>query len=90
MTVRCEIGVKGIVQGVGFRYYVLQRARLLNVTGFVRNRENDSVEIIIEGDRSLIEEMLKFVKTGPSGSRVEEMNVVWKKFTGSFQTFEIR
>src|SRR6266850_6133424 len=56
MTVGASIIVEGMVQGVGFRYFVYTKASRLGLTGFVRNLASDAVEIEVEGDRSLIEE----------------------------------
>ena len=90
MTAECEILVRGVVQGVGFRYFVLQRARRLNLFGFVCNLEMGDVKIIAEGERSLLEELIRYVKVGPPNAHVDYVDVLWNTWTGKFYKFEIR
>jgi acylphosphatase len=67
--VHVEIG--GRVQGVGFRWFVREAARRHGVHGWVRNREDGSVELAAEGDPSTLEQFLGEVQRGPRGARVE-------------------
>ena len=53
--VRAEITVNGLVQGVGFRYYILRQAHNLGLTGFVKNLYTGEVYILTEGERGMIE-----------------------------------
>ena len=90
MTVGARIIVEGMVQGVGFRYFVCTKASRLGLAGFVRNVSDGRVEIEVEGDRSLIEELIKFLKVGPRAAHVADVEVDWKKPEHQFQSFEIR
>jgi acylphosphatase len=90
MEVGAHIVVCGMVQGVGFRYFVYDRAIRLGMKGFVNNRYNGDVEIEAEGDRSLIEELIKEVKIGPRSASVTDVKVIWKKNEQRFHRFEIR
>ena len=81
--------VKGRVQGVGFRYFVCRNARDLNLLGWVRNRPDGRVEALAEGEQSAVEEWALAMRQGPSGSRVEECQLVRKPYTDSFNTFEV-
>jgi acylphosphatase len=81
--------VKGLVQGVGFRYFVFHRASRLGLRGRVKNLYNGDVEIEATGDRSLLEEFLKEVKIGPRAAQVTELSVDWKQPDYSFHHFEI-
>jgi acylphosphatase len=63
----------GLVQGVGYRYFVFNRAKNLGLVGYVRNVFSGEVEIEIEGDRSLIEEFIKEVKVGPRSAQVKRL-----------------
>lgn len=71
--------VEGLVQGVGFRWFVARRAEALGITGWVRNLYSGNVEIEAEGDRSLLEEFIKQVKVGPRSARVTNLKIEWKE-----------
>jgi acylphosphatase len=66
--------VRGRVQGVGFRWFVRERARELGVRGWVRNRGDGSVEIEAEGDLGSLDQLRKALWKGPSGSRVSAVD----------------
>ncbi len=89
MDVCANILVEGLVQGVGFRYFVHKQAAKLGLKGIVKNNFDGSVEIDVEGDRSLVEEFIKEVKVGPRVSRVADVKVVWMDFNNRYPTFEI-
>ena len=90
MQIGVHITVQGLVQGVGFRYFVYRHASMLGLTGWVRNLDNSDVEIEAEGDRSLVEELIKEVKVGPRSAHVKDLKIEWQDFKNSFQAFEIR
>ncbi|MBI4548469.1 MAG: acylphosphatase [Ignavibacteriae bacterium] len=90
MEVGAHIVVGGMVQGVGFRYFVYHRATRLGLRGYVSNLYNGDVEIHVEGDRSLIEELIKEVKVGPRAARVSDVKVEWKQPESVFKSFDIR
>lgn len=86
---RLEVRVKGRVQGVSFRYTTQQKAIELGVLGWVRNERNGDVTLAAEGEVSALEELLEFVKEGPSYARVDELTVTWTEAEGAFQRFRI-
>ena len=88
--VRLRAVVQGFVQGVGFRYYVLQRARLLGVAGYVRNYPDGSVEVVAEGDRALLEQLLEALERGPIGASVSYVDREWLPSRQQFHRFEVR
>lgn len=65
-----EIIVKGKVQGVGFRYFVKQKADILGVNGWVKNNYDGTVEIFAEGKEKNIEMLINYCEQGNSHSRV--------------------
>ncbi len=89
MDVGVHIIIYGMVQGVGFRYFVHGRATRLGLSGIVRNLYDGSVEIEAEGDRSLLEEFIKEVKIGPRAAHVSGMKIDWKKNEQHFLDFHI-
>ncbi len=90
MQICAHIIVQGLVQGVGFRYYVHRHATTLGLWGFAENRIDGNVEIEIEGDRSVIEEFIKLVRVGPRSAQVTNMSIEWKDFQSRYSHFEIR
>ena len=86
-TVR--IRIEGRVQAVGFRDWMRQAARALGLTGWVRNRRDDSVEAVISGDAALVDDLLELCRRGPPLAQVAEVTVLAEE-DGTFSTFEIR
>jgi acylphosphatase len=82
--------VHGRVQGVSFRYYTLLRARELELTGYVRNLRDRTVEIVAEGPPSEIEELLAFLHVGPRSAVVTHVDVQWSVPIHEFNAFEVR
>jgi acylphosphatase len=81
--------VRGRVQGVSFRYYTQQRAKELGLTGWVRNMPDGTVEVTVEGERNVLEEMLAFLKQGPTGAQVMNVLFNWYAASGKFDGFEV-
>jgi hydrogenase maturation protein HypF len=87
--VACRLGVRGIVQGVGFRPFVFRLARQYGLAGHVTNT-GDGVEILIEGTRSSIDAFLEFVRASPpAAARLADMTVDWTEPT-NLAEFHIR
>jgi acylphosphatase len=87
---RVHIIVEGLVQGVGFRWYVARRAQALGLRGFVKNLFDGNVEVEANGDRSLLEELVRDVKIGPRSAQVTNLRVEWGPPSSEFTHFEIR
>jgi acylphosphatase len=86
---RARVTVSGYVQGVGFRYAVLARARSLRVGGWVQNRQDGRVEAVFEGDESRVESMVDWCRRGPAGAVVEDVSVAWEDPRGEAE-FDVR
>jgi acylphosphatase len=82
--------VRGRVQGVGFRFFVLEVATGLGVKGYVRNLPDGGVEVIAEGPRDSLESLLAELRRGPSLSRVDRVTDSWSEATGAFTGFDVR
>ncbi len=88
---RAEILVKGMVQGVGFRYFVMKNAMKLELKGYVKNLfSGDEVLTVVEGEKYLIEDLYQQIKTGPQFSSVKRCTINWQEFKNEFITFEIK
>jgi len=82
--------VRGMVQAVGFRQFVLIRARSLGLRGYVRNGDDRrSVEVVAEGPVAALEELLRHLRRGPFLSRVDEVEVSWSEATGRYDSFGV-
>lgn len=87
---RLEATARGRVQGVGFRYFVLQRGMELGLTGWVANESDGSVRCVAEGPRDDLEALLQTLERGPAGALVEGVRVSWTVATGTLRDFGIR
>ena len=87
---RAKIIVNGLVQGVGFRYFVIQQARRLGLKGYTKNLYTGEVITEVEGDAGLIQQFIKELKVGPSHAHVKNCAIEWSEFTDEFKTFEVR
>ncbi len=82
--------VRGRVQGVGFRDFVWRRARFLGLRGYVRNLpDGRSVEVVAEGEREALEQLLEYLREGPRAARVDEVEVQWDQPTNRYPDFAI-
>ncbi len=68
-----RIEVRGLVQGVGYRWFACKEARRLGVAGWVRNREDGTVEVAASGSDAAVRELIARLERGPAGARVDEV-----------------
>ncbi len=87
---RLHAVVEGHVQGVGFRYFVLTRAQQLNLTGWVRNTSEGNVEVMAEGSRQDLDELIESLRKGPRSSFVTNVRESWEPGRGEFRIFDVR
>ena len=85
-----RIIVSGLVQGVGFRYYVYRQAKSLGLAGYARNLPTGQVEIIASGDKGLIDELVKSARVGPSHASVSDVQLEEIEIFEPFKDFGIR
>ena len=81
--------VRGIVQGVGFRYAAVSEAHRLNVRGFVRNTPDGDVEVTAEGPADKVDQFQVWLNRGPAGAVVREVSVENRIYQGHFDRFTI-
>jgi acylphosphatase len=82
--------VTGRVQGVSFRYFVLEKAENLDLRGWVRNRWDGSVEVTAEGPHQDLEQLLQTLRDGPPMAEVADVDFEWLPFSGEFVGFRVR
>jgi acylphosphatase len=88
--IRVAILVEGQVQGVSFRYFTKRTAQALQLTGWVRNRADGSVEAVLEGPKEAISAALDELRQGPPSGHVEKLHSEQQPYRGEFEGFEVR
>jgi len=86
---RAHLIIEGRVQGVFFRDTTRREAVGLGLRGWVKNRFDGSVEVIAEGPKDKVENLVQWCRQGPPAARVTEINRIDEEFTGEFDAFRI-
>lgn len=87
---RVHITIDGRVQGVFFRASTQEKATELRLTGWVRNRDGGTVEVVAEGGKDKLDELVKWCHIGPPGARVTRVEVRCETYIGEFKEFSIK
>ncbi len=87
-TVVLHLDIRGVVQGVGYRWSMVQAARRLGVAGWVRNRRDGSVEAMVAGPQAALDQIVAWARRGPDGAAVSGVEV--RPGEGVFDAFEQR
>ncbi|NVM87421.1 acylphosphatase [Variovorax sp. SG517] len=74
-TVTRHLVIRGLVQGVGYRWSMVQAAKHLGVRGWVRNRRDGSVEALAAGEPGAVEDLVRWARRGPDGARVDAVDL---------------
>lgn len=74
MTATQRVIVTGKVQGVGYRNWAVGRARIIGVTGYVRN-SGQNVEVVVSGEDDAVDTMIEALREGPILARVDHLEV---------------
>lgn len=90
MKTGVQVFVRGVVQGVNFRYHTKVTATKLGVLGWVRNLPDGRVEAVFEGEKEAVEKMVEFCKTGPWSAIVQDVVVKEEGWSGKYTNFEIK
>jgi acylphosphatase len=88
MTARRYL-VSGVVQGVGYRYFVLRIARRLGVRGYVRNLPDGRVEVYAEGTPEQLDQLRAYLREGPPAAVVEGIEETEVQPSGRWDSFEV-
>ena len=86
---RSHVVVSGKVQGVCFRMETKRVADSYNVSGWVRNNRNGTVEAVFEGEKGDVTSVIEWCKKGPSHSKVSRVDIAEENYTGEFRGFDI-
>lgn len=90
MMVARRLLISGRVQGVGFRWFAIERASLEGIAGFVRNLPGGEVEVVAEGAAEAMERFERAIRRGPGQARVDEVTTDILTPTGRYVTFTAR
>lgn len=82
--------VYGRVQGVGYRYFVKNKAKELDILGYVKNLNDGTVEVLAQGREENLQKLVKELKKGPFLAKVEKVEVVFRKPINFFSEFKIQ
>ena len=86
---RVHIVISGRVQGVFFRMETKQIADSFNVSGWVKNNSDGTVEAIFEGKKEAVDSVVEWCRKGPPHSKVNRVDVISKDYKGEFNGFNI-
>ena len=89
-VMRVHATVRGRVQMVGFRAFVLDRADTLEVRGTVANRPDGTVECVVEGPRDEVERLIQSLREGPRSARVDSVDVIEQPYRGDLPPMSLR
>ncbi|MCD6186185.1 MAG: acylphosphatase [Deltaproteobacteria bacterium] len=90
MNSRVHIIITGKVQGVCFRITTKQEAEKYDVKGWVRNKNDGSVEAVFEGEKNRVDSVLEWCGNGPLMANVKKVETKWEKHKNEFHTFQVR
>ena len=85
-----HIIISGKVQGVYFRVFTRETARVIKLTGWVKNKSDGTVAAFAAGTEEQLNKFIKELKKGPPASRVDDIHAEWSSFGNEFSSFEIR
>ena len=86
--IRAHVIITGEVQGIGFRYYIKEKAKMLGINGWVRNLIDGKVEAVFEGLEDKVKELIEWCKKGPSLAKVNHVKVEFRNYKGEFTSFD--
>lgn len=90
MKKRLHLYISGYVQGVGFRWHAERTARRISgINGFVRNLSDGRVEIVAEGDETLLSQFKKDLEEGAMSRNIDRIEAIDEPYTGKFSGFSI-
>ena len=90
MTERLDAVVRGYVQGVGFRWFVVRRATQLGLHGWTSNEPDGTVRVVAEGNPAALDELLAALRSGPAGASVWGVDARRLPAAGGLTSFTIR
>ena len=84
------IRIHGKVQGVGYRFFATRVARRLGLKGSIQNNRDGTVDAVVEGEKSVIDDWIEELKEGPRYAEVTKIDQEAKDFTGRLGDFDVK
>ncbi|MCX6791455.1 MAG: acylphosphatase [Candidatus Gottesmanbacteria bacterium] len=81
--------ISGDIVGVGYRTWVVRLAHAFRVMGWVKNREDRTVELVAEGEKEALEKLVVACKKGPDVAWVSHVEITWDRATREFMDFAV-
>lgn len=88
--VQYEILISGRVQGVGYRYFVVQKATEMGITGWVKNSVDGGVIIVAQGIEEELETFIDYLYVGPTRARVDRISANKMQLVTVFDNFSVK
>jgi len=88
--VSAQLLISGLVQGVGYRWFVMRKAEEYNLKGYVRNLYNGDVEVEVEGYKPMILDFAKELKIASRSAHVTDIKIRWGEYENRYKNFDIR
>lgn len=80
----------GRVQGVGLRFQTREKSQALGLTGFVRNLLQGQVEILAQGSKENLEQLLTWLQSGEISAEIQDIKTQWQEISEIFPDFSVR
>lgn len=90
MKKRLTLKIHGLVQGIGYRYLSQNEAKKRGFTGYVRNLDDNAVEIVAEGEEKSLKDFINWCYNGVGSAQVSNIEQSWSEMTGEFSDFVIK
>ena len=87
--VRVEALIKGMVQGVGYRWFATRAASKYSISGYITNLTNGDVKTVVEGEQGMVSDFLKELRTGPPSASVSGIQIEKGEYTGEYKGFGV-
>lgn len=84
------IRIHGKVQGVGYRFFATRVARRLGLKGSIQNNRDGTVDAVVEGEQSVIDEWLEQLREGPRYAEITKIDQETKDFSGRLGDFDVK
>ena len=88
--IQYEIEITGRVQGVGFRYFVYNKAIEFGLFGYVKNTVEGNVLVVVQGDESVVNTFIDFLYIGPQLARVDRISKYKMNSLSDFHNFSVK